>query len=125
MTAPEVSNDRELPSVAACLILIGGFLFATVVVGWWGTPVVGLIWGWWAARYGRWHRAVAPVAAAGAVVAWAALLAWTAVRGPLRQLTDALGALTRVPGPLFIVATLLFGALLAWSAAALVDSRRD
>lgn len=121
MTTPELSTDRALPSVAACLILIGGFLFATVVVGWWGTPVVGLIWAWWAARSGRWPRAVAPTAAGGAVVAWAALLAWTAARGPLRQLTDTLGTLTRVPGPVFIVVTLVFGALLAWSAAALVD----
>jgi hypothetical protein len=122
MTPPPASLGRDLPVAKAGLVLIAWFVLATVVVGWWGVPVVGFVWAWWAARHQRLQIPVAVVAAGGAVLAWGALLAWGAVGGALGRLTHALGVLTRIPGAALIALTLAFGALLAWAAAALVDS---
>jgi hypothetical protein len=122
MTAAPLSHERDRPSPTACLILIACFLLATALVGWWGVPIVAFVWAQWAARHRPWPRAIAPVAAGSAIVAWGTVLVWTAVRGPLAQLAETLGMLARIPGAALIVLTLVFGALLAWSAAALVDA---
>jgi len=98
------------------------FTGATIAVGWWGVPVIGLIWGVWGARYARPGTMIAPLAAASAVTAWAGLLIWTSTRGPLALLATTLGAVIGVPAAALIAITLGFAAVLAWSAAAVVPT---
>jgi hypothetical protein len=99
------------------LALTACFAAATIVAGWWGIPMVGLAAGVWAARHGSRLTGTASVAAVSAVSAWAGLLAWTAMRGPLSTLIATLGQLVGVPGSMLILLALCFAAILAWSAA--------
>jgi hypothetical protein len=57
--------------------------------------------------------------ALSAIVAWAALLLFDATSGRFGALASAVGGVMRVPAVAVIVVTLLFAALLAWSAAAI------
>jgi hypothetical protein len=57
------------------------------------------------------------MAAAAAVLAWAALLVIAAVRGPLWTLAIKVGAVLALPGWLFLLVTLAFPAILAGAAA--------
>jgi hypothetical protein len=103
--------------IARCLGLTICFAGATVAVGWWGVPIVGLIAGVWAV-----HRRAAPagfsvLAAASAMAAWAALLLWTATQGPVITLATTLGHVAGVPAAALVVLTLCFAGLLAGSAA--------
>ena len=105
---------------AAGLMLLAAFVVGTAIAGWVGVPVIALIWGVVARRRDmRYPGAVAVGIAAGG--SWALLLAWTAARGPLFRLASTLGALVGVPGALLVIVTLLFPALLAWSAVTLVQ----
>ncbi|HEU4566115.1 MAG TPA: hypothetical protein VFS05_15750 [Gemmatimonadaceae bacterium] len=87
---------------------------ATLVAGWWGVPVAAAAWGVMA----RGRAAAAREAALAAAIGWALLLAWQATRGPLGALASRLAGVFGVPTPALILITLLWGALLAWSAAA-------
>jgi hypothetical protein len=107
---------RSRAVLASCFVLVVAFAAATAIVGWWGVPVVGLVWGWWASRWLPRPVPVALVGAASATGAWAALLWWTAFRGPLGRLAVLLGEIIGVPASLLIALTLLFAALLAGSA---------
>jgi hypothetical protein len=88
----------------------------TWLVGWWGVLVAALVIGFVfrAEGGGGWRIAVA------AALAWAALLAIDAVSGPVGLLGQRLGGVLRVPAVVLVLVTLLFPALLAWSAATLV-----
>ena len=116
---------HDASALIAVVVLTIGFAGATLIVGWWGIPVLAGAWGVWA-RGRPPERPPARVSAASAsavsaALAWSLLLAWTAVRGPLPQLVTMLGAVLGLPGILLVAATLAFGALLAWSATALVE----
>jgi hypothetical protein len=82
---------------------------ATVVGGWWGVLAAAFVWGAWSGRAGR--------VAVAAACAWGSVLVWTAASGPLPALVAALGAIAGAPGWVLVVATLVFPAGLAWSAA--------
>jgi hypothetical protein len=104
---------RPLRWVALALVLAG----ATYVATWWGVPALALAYGVLAGSR-RGTRAFVPAAvAAAAVFAWGGLLAWTAVRGPVAALIAMLASVAGFPAMVFVLLTLLFAALLAWSAA--------
>lgn len=100
----------------------------TWLVGWWGVPLVGVA----AGVVARGTRRVGVWTALGAALGWLVLLAADAAIGPaaLARLTSDLGGVFRVPGVVLVLVTLLFAALLAWSAAVLaraaaLAARRD
>jgi hypothetical protein len=103
------------------LILVTvALIAATAAIGWWGIAIAAFVWGMWAAHstqqdaHGTRAATCASIAAA---LAWTSLLLWTAARGPLPALITALGQIAGAPGSVLVVATVLFPALLAWSAA--------
>jgi hypothetical protein len=85
----------------------------TWLLGWWGVLVTALVIGFVfrAEGGGGWRIAVA------AALAWSALLAVDAVSGPVGLVGARLAGVMRVPAFVLVMATLLFPALLAWSAA--------
>ena len=105
-------------SLGSLVLLAAAFAIATVVLGWWAVPVVAAAWG--LVRRGL-PRSGA-LAAAGAALGWAALLAWTALRGPLGTLAGQLAGIFGVPAAVLPVVALVFAALLAWSAAHLTGA---
>ena len=88
----------------------------TWLIGWWGVLVAALVIGYVfrAEGGGGWRIAVA------AALAWSMLLAFDAVSGPVGVLGQRLGGVLRVPAVVLVLVTLLFPALLAWSAATVV-----
>jgi hypothetical protein len=85
----------------------------TWIAGWWAVPLVALIAG--AVLWRR--RGISWLVALASAGAWGAILLVDAARGRLTVLAATLGGVLAVPGALLIVVTLLFSALLAWSAA--------
>ena len=81
--------------------------------GWWGLVITALIAGVVFSRRGG----AAWLVALAAVVAWGALVAVNTLGGRFVSLATAIGGVLRVPAAALLVVTLLFGALLAWSAA--------
>ena len=84
----------------------------TWLLGWWGVVIAALVAGALLQR-----RGAAWLVALAAVVAWGALLAANALGGRFSALAASIGGVLRVPAAMLMVVTLLFGALLAWSAA--------
>ena len=85
----------------------------TWLVGWWGTVVVALIAGVLLRR----RSGAAWLIALGAVVGWSALIVVDMFGGSFSTLAASVAGVMRVPVPALLVVTLLFAALLAWSAA--------
>lgn len=85
----------------------------TWLLGWWGVVIAALLAGAVLHRRG----AAAWLVALAAVLAWSALVAVDALGGRFSALATSLGGVLRVPAGALLVVTLLFGALLAWSAA--------
>lgn len=99
----------------ALLVVVAAIAALTWLVGWWGVPVVAAI-----AGVLLWRRpAIAWLVALAAVVAWSALMLADATRGRFAALSAAVGGTLRVPASALVAVSLLFAALLAWSAAAL------
>jgi hypothetical protein len=65
---------------------------------------------------GGWRIAVA------AALAWAGLIAIDAVSGPVRVVGAKVAGVIGVPSAVLVLVTLVFPALLAWSAATLVSA---
>jgi len=99
------------------LLLAEGFAVTTFGLGWWSVPIVAAFWGMASA-----DRFRARNAALCASVGWATLLLIDAARGPVAVMASQLAGVMRVPAPVLYLATLIFPAILAWSAAALVPS---
>ena len=91
------------------VLLAIAMVAATAVGGWWGVLAAAFVWGAWPGRAGR--------VAIAAACAWGSVLVWTAASGPLPALLAALSSIAGAPGWVLIVATLVFPAVLAWSAA--------
>jgi hypothetical protein len=95
---------------------------ATIWLGWIGVPCVGFIYG----VVDRSARARGSVAAIGSVVAWIAILGAEAARGAnIRALANRMGEVMQLPAAVFAVATLVFAALLAGTAAVLGAASGD
>lgn len=95
------------------LLLCAAFVVATLLLGWWGVALLAVAWGVTA----RDTRGAGLVAGAAAMLAWAGLLAWTALHGPATALAATLGGIMGAPGFAFIVLSLIFPAALAWAGA--------
>ncbi len=100
-------------TVMRLALLAAAFAVGTYA-GWWLVPIAAAAWG---ASSGRRHAAAE--AAVGALVAWAALLAWQARLPGYGRLTTRAAGVFGVPEWALVVATLLFAALLAATAASL------
>ena len=96
--------------IVVCALEMAGL---TWVAGWWGVVLVALVNGYVrrAEAGTSWRIALA------AVEGWSLLLLGDALVGPFGRVATTLGGAMRIPGPALLVATLLFAALLAWSAA--------
>jgi hypothetical protein len=108
-----------MKKVIRYVLLAEAFAVATYAVGWWSVPIVGA---GWALLTGERHAArnSALCAAAG----WGTLLLLDAIRGPVATMAEQLGIVFKIPGVGLIALTLLFAALLAWSAAELFSRLR-
>jgi hypothetical protein len=91
------------------VLLAIAMVAATIVGGWWGVLAAAFVWGAWSGRAGR--------VALAAAWAWGSVLVWTAASGPLAAVIAALGTIAGAPGWALVVATLVFPAVMAWSAA--------
>jgi hypothetical protein len=89
----------------------------TWTLGWWGIVVGAAILGYvFRTENGRaWRVALA------AVEGWAILLLIDAIAGPLVHVGSTLQGVMSIPWPALMLVTLLFPALLAWSAAAVTS----
>ena len=97
-------------------VLVAAFALATRL-GWWAVPIVAALWGVLRPTV----NAPAGTAALAAASAWALWLLWDwqADHHAMEVLSTRLGGVMGVPPAVLILLTLLLGALLAWSAAAL------
>lgn len=95
------------------VLLALAFAVGTAWLGWWAVPFLGAAWGViaWRTRDAAWSAAMA------AVVAWGALLLWTAARGPVGVLAARVGGVLGLPAAALVAVTLLYAAALAWSSA--------
>ena len=99
---------RVLTIVAAILVA------ATWVAGWWGVPLVAIVTGALLAT----RRGIAGLTALAAVIAWSVLILVDGASGRFGALAGVVGATLKLPAGALLMVTLLFAALLAWSAAA-------
>ena len=95
------------------VLLAAAFAVATVLLGWWGVPVVAIAWGF----LGRESRGAGVGAGISALIAWAFLLAWSASRGPVGNLAATLGEIMGAPAAALVALVLIFPAALAWAGA--------
>jgi hypothetical protein len=99
-------------SVVRVVLLALAFALGTLVIGWFALPIVAVAWGAIADR----ERASLDAVVAAAV-AWGALLVLAMFTGAIGEVARVIGGVVGVPSWVPIVATLLFGVALAWSAA--------
>ena len=92
--------------------LVAAMILVTVALGWWGVPVAALA---FAAADGR--ESAAWESGASAALGWALMLLITIVGAGARPL-GILGSTFGVPGVALPVVSVLFGAALGWSSAA-------
>lgn len=95
------------------------FAVATYALGWWTVPIVAVVWAIMSSE-----AKAARMAAICAAGGWATLLLLDAAKGPVGTMASRLGGVMGVPGFVLLVLTLVFPALLAWSAAALARGLR-
>ena len=88
---------------------------ATYAFGWWTVPAVALACGLFMNREGSPIRYATLCSAAG----WLSLLLIDAARGPVGELAKRLGGVMGLSSAALVVCTLLFPALLAWSASSI------
>jgi hypothetical protein len=103
------------------IVFLGpAFALATALLGWWGVPVLGCLWGVYEKPIHRPSLAASLAAGLG----WLLLLAWTAFSGPVLLLSERAAGVMGVPGATLIALTLLYPMTLAWSAGVLGETSR-
>ena len=96
------------------LTIVAAILAAlTWFVGWWGVPLVAVVAG--ALLWRR--RGIAWLVALAAVIAWSVLILADGLSRRFGALAGVVGGTMGVPAGALLIVTLLFAALLAWSAA--------
>jgi hypothetical protein len=108
-----------LRSTVKFLLLTEAFAVTTYAFGWWAVPLLGFSW----AAFVHTRRPIlfATICAASA---WAAMLLNDAARGPVTAVGDRFGGILGIPSIALIAITILFAALLAWSASCVGSSVR-
>lgn len=107
-------------NVVKFLLLSEAFAVMTFGLGWWTVPIVAGLWG----IFGSPARRRAGFAAVCAAFGWGCLLAIHATRGSLMTVAGPIAEVMTIPPIALFVVTLLFPALLAWSAATLSPALR-
>jgi hypothetical protein len=102
-------------SIVKFVLITEAFAVATFALGWWIVAVLALVLGMTLDRTRGPVRYATLCAAAG----WLSLLLLDAARGPLLDLASRFAGVMSVPTFALIALTLLFPALLAWSAASI------
>lgn len=102
------------------ILLAEGFAVTTFGLGWWSVPLVAAVFALLSASRNR--ALVAGICAAGG---WATLLILDFAKGPVAMMGSKLGGVMHLSPAILYLATLLFPALLAWSAAALMPYLRS
>lgn len=98
------------------LTIVAAILAATTwVAGWWGVPLVAAVVGALLCT----RRGIAGLTALAAVIAWSVLILVDGASGRFGALAGLVGGTLQLPAGALLTVTLLFAALLAWSAAAL------
>lgn len=101
------------------ILLAEVFAVTTFGLGWWSVPLVAAAWGL-ASRSPR----KAAFAAFAAIGGWASLLMLDVARGPVATMGSQLAGVMKLPAVALYALTLIFPALLAWCAAALMPAIR-
>ncbi|HMA20574.1 MAG TPA: hypothetical protein VKO87_07200 [Gemmatimonadaceae bacterium] len=104
----------SMPNFVKAILIAELFAVATYALGWWTVPLIAAAWGF-VSRDANAARYTALCAMAG----WVTLLLLDAAKGPVASMAARLGGVMGIPAVLLYVLTLLFPALLAWSAAKL------
>ena len=107
-------------TVVKFLLLSEAFAVMTFGLGWWTVPIVAALWG----IFGLPVERRAGFAAICAAFGWACLLVLHSTRGSLSAVAAQIAEVMFVPPIALYAATLLFPALLAWSAATLAPLLR-
>jgi hypothetical protein len=94
-------------------ILAAAFALGTWVFGWLAVPGVAVAWGIIARSRAR----PAIEASLASVIAWTGLFVSDALRGPVLMVGKGIGSAIGVSGAMLLLLSLVFAALLAWSAA--------
>ncbi|HUQ20485.1 MAG TPA: hypothetical protein VM099_12800 [Gemmatimonadaceae bacterium] len=108
-------------SIVKFVLITEAFAVATFAFGWWIVPVFAFVLGMTLDRERGPVRYAAVCAAAG----WLSLLLLDAARGPLLSLASRFAGVMKLPSIVLIAITLIFPALLAWSAATIGKSLKD
>jgi len=95
-------------------------VLGTMLLGWWCVPIVGMASG----LLCRTSRAAVVEAAGGAALGWAAILAGSALSGPIWVVAQRVGPVFGLPAAGFVALPLMFPALLAGSAALVAGELR-
>lgn len=103
------------------LLLAEAFAVATFGVGWWGVVFVAVVCGLAMSPSAR----PAGFAAISAGAGWLFLLLLDAAKGPVGQVATNLGGVMSVSPVVLLALTLVFPALVAWSAASVAAVLRD
>jgi hypothetical protein len=110
-----------LRTVVKFVLLSEAFAIVTFAGGWSGVPVLALVLGLFTKADGKSVRWATVCAAA----AWLELLLLAASRGPLGEVATRFGGVLGLPPVALLGLTLLFPALLAWSASSLGAAVRN
>ena len=101
------------------ILLAEAFAVATFAFGWWTVPVLAALYAIASSNPKR-ARAAGLCALAG----WGTLLLLDFAKGPVAEMGHRLGGVMGVPSVVLYVLTLVFPALLAWSAAKIIPPLR-
>jgi len=102
------------------LLLSEAFAVSTFGAGWWAVPIVAALWG----IFGAPAPTRAMFAALCAATGWGSLLLLHATQGSLGSVASQVGEVMNVPPVALYVLTMLFPAIIAWSAATLSPALR-
>jgi hypothetical protein len=108
-------------SIVKFVLITEAFAVATFALGWWIVPLFAFVLGMTLDT----DRAPVRYAAICAAAGWLSLLLLDAARGPFMVLATRFAGVMKVPSLVLIAITLLFPALLAWSAATIGKFVKD
>jgi len=102
-----------MKSTTSFFVLVGLYVLGTVFGGWWAVLAIGAAWG----IVVRPDRSPGFGAAWAAAFAWALLLGWTAMQGPIGQLARRVAGTMGIPTVALFLLSLAFAAVVGGGAA--------